>query len=318
MSDTLQIPKIFTEEEAAWLREALRLDFPNRDIVLEQLANCSISRIRDDDSLEILFEVNDGSPLLDTQCREIVYMVAYREEGAYIALQLLSWDEKIDDLYIYMPDMTHLELANPCFDDVEYQISDYLTEAKSRILSLLDRGRMLGDLPLTMASIRSIREAAIEALNTSVIPKMLGNDELSHSMHSVVVGSSTMRICIDLGSSEGDAFQGAVVISLLGSFFYTEVSMQRCSAGSDEKPDHSKREHPNGVINYPNGSRMGEARNVMYSSGYLPLAKSFLSEEVLSGAEMVAEVKSLTVGDCLFSENAVENLVELSVIRHQS
>lgn len=287
-------------EGAKALNTALRLDFPDRDTVLEQLTSCTITTVRDAESLEILFDDVDSKAFLTSSDRNIASFRAFRENGAYVAADFLSWKGRIDSLYVFMPDGSELDLKKLDLDDVEYDIGNYRTGAEQCV------GALFGADDIDEWGDRSIRQHAaqrerrFEELLGSDLKLLFGN-ELRKS--SYLDREFCKVLMIDLGCSGSDHYQGIAYISMLGDFFVAHATVNGINIMDPSDRDAEfLRQYPNGIINYPNGRLLEMLRLSLCSEGYQPLSSSFARTDIGFRRERFHDEEgNLTFFDCLFT-----------------
>ncbi len=291
-------PPVLSSAETNVLRTALLLNFPDREVVLEQLSHCAISKVYDSESIEVVFNDVEGKRL-SSPYRCIASFDAFREHGAYLAVEFLSWKGAIDSLYIYMPDGSELNLADCPLDDVEYDIGDYRAAAEKQIQLLYEASSSKQH----EFDIKALAFQGIEQLNGRVMSELPQLHSMGHMIRLESNGEFSVKLVIDLGYSGDDYYQGVACISLLDNFFFTYViingidTMRPLSA--DEAAFMSR--FPNCVINYPNGYLLGELRNVLYEKGYRPLNTSFVNFAAkMEGDHLSSSNKVPTIYDCLF------------------
>ena len=298
-----------TEGEMRLLETALRLDFPSKPIVLKQLSNCTLSKSYNLDSLEIVFEDVREDVLVPSSVREVVAFDSFREKGAYLSAQFLSWKGKIDSFYVYMADGSVLDVENSVLGDVAYSIGDYRIEAEALMRSILRSSICSNELD-------DILVARLLQKRTKLREYGLFDPIFSfEKTRPVSTGRSEftpLSFVVDLGDEGSDHYQGIIRFSVFGDFFFAYVIVNGIDIMQplSDVEDAFMSRFPNGVINYPNGHALEECRSFLYATGYKPLDISFV-RSTLSEADQscIRESSEPLVYDCLFMGKGIASVL---------
>lgn len=298
-------PAAMTQIEKQWLATALKLDFPGREVILNQITTATIQRTISFDSVEIFFNDVTQDTLIHPTRGDILFIDAFRRKGIYVEAELISFDGKVDSFYIYTPDASQLVLSDIPLDDVQYAIYAYEKEAVSLAEEEAFGRERLGDgeerTCLSLHDKERLFKPELHKLLTDLSDKIPG---INPSIGTHDIGYRSLSFVIDLGVMGSNSFQGVFQCSLIGDFYFMYVikdGFDHLFSKHNGGLSHQQMGDMGRIYNYPHGARLQAVRTMLEKIGYKPLYDFMLSREIKMCIPGAAKTRTASLLDALFA-----------------
>ena len=132
-----------TDREIEWLKKLFEVDFPGKDILVEQASQAIVSREVDEWHYNLMFDYEDYSgPKFLLKAGSPVDMQFLRKSRSPIMFDLLVWDWKIDQLLIQSADPSDkMQLDDLVLKDPIYHIDSDLESNLNGSSSICEQER---------------------------------------------------------------------------------------------------------------------------------------------------------------------------------
>ena len=110
------------ELEMSWINALLAVDFMGKDILMNQIAESEITVEENDAYYWMRFNIGDSKDRFPYDVRVPVIMIANQEDTAPIIFLLHVINGYVDELEIYIADLSVIDITSIDLGNVEYNI----------------------------------------------------------------------------------------------------------------------------------------------------------------------------------------------------
>lgn len=304
------IPEGMNILEQEWLSLALSLDFIGRDNLIRSLKTSTpiqlaieeveqplfISKTSSNpyknNSIDIGFKYEDDIQYSDFNYHELIFMSAFQGQSAPIGVRLYEKRQRLHKMRIYKSHGEVLDLSKAHLNDRGYQVCLYLSHAYDAVQELFEE-TAYGSLDcISFDLIKSIATDQRRHKQSELLDYLVQAIDAACVIKVEPVFQLALNFVVDLGSDDEWKYEAAIVCSLVGRYFFVDVT--KTEKGIDA--DHCF-EGKIPTFLYPNGWILEGIREALYDLGYMPIAL----KDLYLRARFDGKVVEPTLFSCLFT-----------------